>query len=51
MVPNAIKNILKDKLGEDINLTTGSVLTNPVNYHPQSNYKELQKKYLNNYKG
>ncbi len=50
-VPNAMKNILKDKLGEDINLTTGSVLTNPVNYHPQSNYKELQKKYLNNYKG
>ncbi len=50
-VPMAMKNILKEKLGEDINLFTGSVLTNPVNYYPQQNYKEKQKKYLNNYKG
>lgn len=50
-VPLAMKNILKEKLGEGINLITGSVLTNPVNYYPKHNYKESQIKYLNNYKG
>lgn len=50
-VPYAMKNILKDKLGEGINLFTGSVLTNPVNYYPQLNYINSQKNYLNNYKG
>ncbi|MFA7325277.1 MAG: Nif3-like dinuclear metal center hexameric protein [Candidatus Kapaibacterium sp.] len=50
-VPIAMKNILKEKLGEGINIITGNVLTNPVNYYPEHNYKESQKKYLNNYKG
>lgn len=50
-VPRAMKNILKNKLGEGINLFTGSVLTNPVNYYPQLNYINSQKNYLNNYKG
>lgn len=50
-VPVAIKNILKEKLGEGINLIAGSVLTNPVNYYPELNYINSQKNYLNNYKG
>lgn len=50
-VPMAIKNILKERLEEGINLIMGSVLTNPVNYYPQQNYKKSQIKYLNNYKG
>lgn len=50
-VPFAMKNILKNKLGDDINLITGTVLTNPVNYYPNFDYNKMQKNYLNNYKG
>ncbi len=50
-VPKAMKNILKEKLGDGINLITGSVLTNPVNYYPEISYIKSQKNYLNNYKG
>lgn len=50
-VPIAMKKILKDKLGEGINLITGSVLTNPINYYPELNYIKSQKNYLNNYTG
>lgn len=50
-VPVAMKNILKEKLGKEVNLITGSILTNPVNYYPEFNYNKMQKNYLNNNKG
>lgn len=47
-VPKAMFNILKHKLGDDINLIQSTKLTNPVNYYPDNNYVQKQTNYLKN---
>jgi dinuclear metal center YbgI/SA1388 family protein len=47
-VPVAMQKILKRVLGEGVQITLSTVLTNPINYYPDSNYKQKQINYLNN---
>lgn len=47
-VSNAMYNILNEKLKNELCLTRGSIVTNPVHYYPKNNYSEMQKNYLNN---
>lgn len=47
-VPKAMQSILKRILGNKINISLSSVLTNPVRYFPDNSYTQRQKNYLNN---